>query len=661
MWTKMEPCTFPEFSIRMQESSSVLLRTELDATRDTQSSLSQSSIVSEDPHVSAEQNLQPAHHPHLMAQQKLTTCFSCSNTTSSPAFSRKFTAELKAPPSRPAQILEEVIQPVQQLVVTQMQPPILPPPPHPNFLSGDLNPKLPLEKDQHLTPTSRPLSSTLEASSQGFSLTLTSPHRFLQSKENNEPPTQISVSQIKNKSSDSVKVTSEGESYHLKPHSFHQRNILSKNETSSQISPNKPTALHFSASPQQTTHWPATPMSFLPKFHLESPDMQLPPSLITKPPPLQFEDRPTAATLNPLPSQQPLPVSDPVNTSHVYWLNQVNSTQKDQPSNSTKLTDWKKRNTSQSPMTSNDPIGTQQSPSWLPALEKHDIPIVVGVGISLAFIFITVTFYSVVQKNEPLPAGRAAQRNLGVPKRHADHQAAGHTYENRAFEDDDSVNVIEQSPNTSDTRARPPGPSLVIVQMEPTFEEIQDVCHPAVDHYSVTVETHPEPIVDTKIDSSLEEDKRRSLSPPSIQLQSTEDWTSISGDNHSPCQDAFPPPSSLPSRSPSPPSRREEDALHSSVTLRSSEPGAAPVHHSLSISHGSPPLLVSHHVSLGLTSVAVDVQVYPAASASTAVSSSTHINSASNSASVTAPLFSPLLFNSQENDDRSTGRSHKSK
>lgn len=69
----------------------------------------------------------------------------------------------------------------------------------------------------------------------------------------------------------------------------------------------------------------------------------------------------------------------------------------------------------------------------------------------------------------------------------------------RAFEDDDSVTVIEQSPNTSETRARPSGPSLVIVQMEPTFEEIQEVSQPTADHYSVTVETHPEPIVDTKV------------------------------------------------------------------------------------------------------------------------------------------------------------------
>lgn len=70
----------------------------------------------------------------------------------------------------------------------------------------------------------------------------------------------------------------------------------------------------------------------------------------------------------------------------------------------------------------------------------------------------------------------------------------------RAFEDDDCVAVIEQSPNTSDTRARPPGPSLVTVQMEPTFEELQeDNTTPTVDKHSVTVETYPEPIVDTKV------------------------------------------------------------------------------------------------------------------------------------------------------------------
>ncbi|KAM7391223.1 hypothetical protein PAMP_021927 [Pampus punctatissimus] len=161
--------------------------------------------------------------------------------------------------------------------------------------------------------------------------------------------------------------------------------------------------------------------------------------------------------------------------------------------------------------------------------------------------------------------------------------------------------------------------------------------------------------------STEEEEKVCSLSQPSIQLQCAEDWTSNGGDNHSPCHDALPPPSSLPSRSPSPspPSRREE-SLRSSLTLQSAEPFITPIHHSLSISHGNSPLLLSHHVSLGLTTVAVDVHFYPAATASMAVDTSTHISSVPNSTAVAAPLFSPPLSNSVEND-QSTARLHQCK
>lgn len=44
-------------------------------------------------------------------------------------------------------------------------------------------------------------------------------------------------------------------------------------------------------------------------------------------------------------------------------------------------------------------------------LEKHDIPIVVGVGVSLAFIFITMAFYTLFRKNDPaaIPTGRAGK------------------------------------------------------------------------------------------------------------------------------------------------------------------------------------------------------------------------------------------------------------
>ncbi|CAL1615790.1 unnamed protein product [Knipowitschia caucasica] len=277
---------------------------------------------------------------------------------------------------------------------------------------------------------------------------------------------------------------------------------------------------------------------------------------------------------------------------------------------------------------SQSPRVTQKAPSWLPILEKHDIPIVVGVGVSLAFIFITVTFYSMVQKNEPILTNRAAQRNVGVPKRSTSCRAAGRTYENRGFEDDDCVAVIEQSPNT---RARPPGPGLVSVQLENTSEE-PDVSS-GLDLHSVTIETYPEPILDTKIDDSLDEESGLSLSQPSVQLRSAEDWLSGADDNHSRYQDTLPPPSLLPSPSPSP-SPRLPQSLRSSLTL-SGEPSTAPLHHSLSVCHSSSPLHLSHHVSIGSINVAVDVNIHPTCFSSMSVQSSTQISASS---MLTAPL-----------------------
>ncbi|XP_078107416.1 uncharacterized protein LOC144518540 isoform X1 [Sander vitreus] len=686
-----------------------------------------------------------------------------------------------------------------QPLVTQMQPPMLPPPPHPNFQSVDLQTQLPLTSDPLMisdseTPithsqtsvvTSEVLGSTLQylLSESQSHLTLTSSRTKLQSSnqvsdellieshsqgsnvravslagqikepftETSKPPvvgpfgflkldlysiTQSSASQAELHNTPTNQLVTKSQFYqsYREPTStqisqtklehqgqrLHQKTHLQLSPTISQITKSDP--------PQSFTQ------SLFPKFHLELskiphdlPFTQPPPSPVTKPQQSQTHSQPFPAkptlTISSSPTQHPLlhsqaplpqtetfpfqhrdplqiqpsistihqtsnpstlypeiPVVHQVNVSDQVQPNttlQGDAVQSDKSSNDTELKEWLKRNTSQSPMTSNDPRVTQQSPSWLPVLEKHDIPIVVGVGVSLAFIFITVTFYSVVQKNELATTSRAGQRssaasivsttishsehvqrNLGVPIRHTEHRAAGRTYENRAFEDDDCVAVIEQSPNTSDTRARPPGPSLVTVQMEPTFEDLQEDTQPALDDHLVTVETYPEPILDTKIDTSLEEEKGCSLSQPSIQLQCAEDWTSNRGDNCSQCQDALPPPSSLPSRSPSPsPPSRCEEGLRSSLTLQSAEACVAPIHHSLTISHGIPPLLLSHHVSLGLTTVAVDVHFYPATTASMAVGTSTHINSVSNSTSVTAPVFSPPLVNSQEND-QSAARFH---
>ncbi|KAK2837951.1 hypothetical protein Q5P01_015163 [Channa striata] len=710
----------------------------------------------------AEQHLKTA-HPPSQAHPKEATCTSsnCDAPTNSVTtfsiLSMSTGAELKTLPVSLAHLSQNhQNQPTTnppQASVTQMQPPILPPPPHPNFQSVLTQPetKAPLlTSDSKLAVTHSPTSvaaSEIWGTTLQYLLTESQPHLTLtpspsqilhqvtdvlliksdsqSSNINAATPvgqitnsfTKMSVSQLPLKfqeggafgflKSDSylptptpnpvtqTRMTQYGSS-RVQSHQLVTENLFYQYYQDPSLSLSSQTKLKHpgqlqhqqthqqpSATPTQLsqTH-PQQPFGFLPKFHLEpsttqhfSPSTQPPSSLITMPELSQVQP----SALSSLPHTQPQslsaqprqvstlnpasPVGLQVNMSDWVRLNatqQGDTVQSEKSANDTEITEWHKRNTSQSPMTSNDPRVTQQSPSWLPVLEKHDIPIVVGVGVSLAFIFITVTFYSVVQKNEPAPTSRAAQRNLGVPIRHAERRAAGRTYENRAFEDDDCVAVIEQSPNTSDTRARPPGPSLVTVQMEPTFEDIHEDSQPTLDSHSVTVETYPEPILDTKIDPSLEEEKGCTLSQPSIQLQCAEDWTSNRGDNHSPCQDALPPPSSFPSRSPSPspPSRRDE-GLRSSLTLQSAEPCAAPIHHSLSISHGNPPLLLSHHVSLGLTTVAVDVHFYPPSTASVAVGSSTHINSVSNSTSVTVPLFSPPLVNSQENEP--SARFHQSK
>ncbi|KAM4575822.1 uncharacterized protein PAE49_006192 isoform 3-T3 [Odontesthes bonariensis] len=682
------------------------------ADRDTQTSkvLSASTNVGKALLVSlsadsmAVRNFKTTIPPDVQAQHKETIRSIFSNSTTSPTFSRTATAELKMPSRSlhflPHHLNQQTTNPTQPLI-TQMQPPILPPPPHPNFQSVDDHTKLLLIRDPLLIsnsqpPATRSPTSVITREVLGLNLqyeltesqTLTSPSAQFQhqvakesfpepdslrsnsnaesleseitEKTESQPssklrvggpfgflkfdsypptPTQSPVITTKMRHSDwfPLTVTSQAESYLVTntPFSHHDQSLIPQVK---QIHLQPSSTLHQAS---QTPPHKSFTLNFLPKFQLELSTFRpslLPPSSVTKAQPSQFHGQPSKPGSLQYPQLSSTIVSlqdsgssvldseviRPVNRS-----DQLNATQTEKPLNNTKLTDWLKRNTSQSPMTSNDPKLTQQSPSWLPMLEKHDIPIVVGVGASLAFIFITVAFYSVVQKNETVPTSRA---------------------------------VIEQSPNTSDTRARPPGPSLVTVQLEPTFEELRQLTQPTLDNHSVTVETYPEPIVDTKIDPSFEEERGCSSSQPSVQLQCTEDWTSNRGDNHSPCPDTLPPPSSLPSPSPSPtPASRREETLHSSVTLQTTEPLVAPIHHSLNISHGNPPLLLTHHLSLGLTTVAVDVQFYPAATASMAVGTSTHINSVSNSTSVTAPLFSPPLANSQENDDRSTARFHHSK
>ncbi|KAM9744597.1 uncharacterized protein ACNS7B_011743 [Menidia menidia] len=697
--------------------------------------------------------LNTTNYPHMQAHHLKTIHSSFGSTTRLPISSRKAVAELKMSPKSQPRLNRQTTSPAQSLI-TQMQPPILPPPPRPNFQSAELHTEMPLKRDPLLFSITQPpmtRSPTPETTSKALSLNLQylptksntaaspsahfqqqvseelfpdsnsqranthamfldsqstektetqpssklrvgGPFRFLKSDAYMPTPTQSPVTQTEVRGSGLVTLTikSETESYLSNTHFYPLVTNTPPAHHGPTMSPNiKPIHLNPSPTPQQASGPPpqkSFTLNFSPKFQPElstSRPFSLPPlSSVSKPRPSQAHGQfPTTASVPE--SQRPpqLPstsaplqdtgssVSDSEVTHTVNVTDGLNATE--EPSNSTELPGSLKRNTSQSPMTSSDPKLTRRSRPWLPVLEKHDVPIVVGVGVSLAFIFITVTFYSVVRKNEPLPTSRAdlcikpwnlqlnqmsltAQRNLGLPVRNAEHRVTGCT--NRAFEDDECVSVIEQSPNTSDTRARPPAPGLITVQLEPTSGELEQLTQP-MDSNSVTVETYPEPIVDTKIDPSFEEEKGCSLSQCSVQLQCAEDWTSSRGDDHSPCLDTLPPPSSLPSPSPSPapapaPASRPGEVLRSSVTLQSSEACVPPIHHSLSITHGSPPLLLSHHVSLGLTTVAVDVQL---------LGPGPHINTVTNSTSVTAPLSGPPPAGNQDNDGRSTAKFRHSK
>ncbi|XP_016090019.1 hemicentin-1-like [Sinocyclocheilus grahami] len=274
--------------------------------------------------------------------------------------------------------------------------------------------------------------------------------------------------------------------------------------------------------------------------------------------------------------------------------------------NDTDLVESLKKNTSQAPMrtTDNKNREKEKSQTWLPVIEKHDIPIVVGVGVSLAFIFIAMAFYSLVQKNDPaaVPTGRTVPRGIGGPCRNGERLAMERTYDNKAFEDDNLVAVIEQSPNTSETRALPTEGSPSTLMMEPPSDDLQEGVQSTQD-IPVIVETHPEPREEDQLETIFEEGKVTPSPHSDIQLQCMEDWRSR---EFEPGQDAPSPP-------PANPAPAQEEGLRTSLTLQTSDPSSTPVRHSINISHSFSPLLLSHCVSLGMTSVAVDVHFYPSA------------------------------------------------
>ncbi|XP_061116490.1 uncharacterized protein LOC133140504 [Conger conger] len=65
----------------------------------------------------------------------------------------------------------------------------------------------------------------------------------------------------------------------------------------------------------------------------------------------------------------------------------------------------------------------------------------------------------------------------------------------------------------------------------------------------------------------------------------------------------------------------QDEGIHTFLTLQTAESCDVPIQHSVNISHSAAPLLLSHCVSLGVTTVAVDVHYYPPHSASSTFTS----------------------------------------
>lgn len=377
--------------------------------------------------------------------------------TTSSTVSRRAVAELKMPQESLGHLSQHHLNqpsnsPTQPLV-TQMQPPMLPPPPHPNFQSVDLYTQLsvasapvlissskpPIARSQTSVVTREVLNTTLqylltehqspwtltsshikfqhqvsdkllkESDSQSSNIHSVSPDSqitdtFTETSVSQPPsnlpvggplgyfkldsysqtPTQSPLSQTEISHSGSVTQLHLSQTHHLVTESqFYQSH---HEPTPTQISQTKlkhPAQPQHQKSDQQPSpslserskafpHEPFT-LGFLPKFHLELSTTQryLPstqPSLITKPQSSQAQP----STMSTLPQTKPhspptqhpqlstlypkIPVIPLVKTSEQLNATQQGDTVKSAKSaNDTEISEWLKRNTSQSPMTSNDP------------------------------------------------------------------------------------------------------------------------------------------------------------------------------------------------------------------------------------------------------------------------------------------------------------------
>lgn len=350
-------------------------------------------------------------------------------------------AELKVPQELPDRLSQRHVDqptnnPIQPLV-TQMQPPMLPPPPHPNFQSVDLYTQLPVTSTPSSTSKSEPTIRRRQTSLV-TSAVLHTTFQYLLTESQSYLTLKSSKTQFQHQISDKLLIESDSQGSNIHPVSpvgqstetftetsmsqpssklavggpfflfqpstqtemdhpgsvtqlqlsqtqshqlvtetqFYQSHNESALTHITQTKPKHPAQPHHRETHQQPSSisqisqtYPQQPFTsgLLPKTHLDltttqhylpstqpitkSQSSQVQPSLSETQSQLSPTQHPQLSTLHPV-----IPVSPQVNLSDLVNATQQGTTVKSAKSaNDTDLTEWLKRNTSQSPMTSNDP------------------------------------------------------------------------------------------------------------------------------------------------------------------------------------------------------------------------------------------------------------------------------------------------------------------
>lgn len=274
------------------------------------------------------------------------------------------------PPESFGRLLHHLTQPTNnptQPLVTQMQPPMLPPPPHPNFQSVDLYTQLPVtsapllisKSEPPATSRQTPLVTSEVLHTLQYLLTESTFHSTLKS----------SHTEFQHQVRDKLLMDSDSQGSNIQAGSTVGQVTETVTETSTSQPPSKlPGGEPFfkvdSHTQNPLTQTEIRQSGSVPQllsqtqYHQLVTESQSYQSYRTSTQVAQSElkdpaqpQHPELSTLHPQ-----VPVSPHVNMS--IWVNatqQGNSVKSAKSSNDSELTDWLKRNTSQSPMTSNDP------------------------------------------------------------------------------------------------------------------------------------------------------------------------------------------------------------------------------------------------------------------------------------------------------------------